>query len=130
MFSHVNIGITDFERAFRFYAGLMDILDLKLRFEDSGKGWAGWQPMEGGRPLFLIARPFDGGPASPGNGQMVALLAASRGIVDRAHAYALAQGGKDEGAPGLRPQYHPDYYGAYFRDPDGNKLCVVCHAPE
>ncbi len=61
---------------------------------------------------------------------MVALLAASRQIVDRAHAYALAQGGADEGAPGLRPQYHPNYYGAYFRDPDGNKICVVCHTAE
>jgi catechol 2,3-dioxygenase-like lactoylglutathione lyase family enzyme len=47
--------------------------------------------------------------------------------VDRAHALALAHGGSCAGAPGLRPAYHADYYGAYFRDPDGNKLCVVCH---
>ena len=72
-------------------------------------------------------RPFDGQAASAGNGTMTAFQAASRDIVDKAHAYALAQGGTDEGTPGLRPQYHPNYYGAYFRDPDGNKLCVVCH---
>jgi len=49
--------------------------------------------------------------------------------VDRAHATALAQGGACEGPPGLRPHYHADYYGAYFRDPEGNKLCVCCHTP-
>jgi catechol 2,3-dioxygenase-like lactoylglutathione lyase family enzyme len=83
----------------------------------------------GRRPLFVILRPFDGQPASPGNGTMAAFEAASRNIFDKAHAHALAHGGTDEGAPGLRPQYHPYYYGAYFRDPDGNKLWVVCHDP-
>jgi lactoylglutathione lyase len=130
MFSHINIGITDFDRAFGFYDGLTQLLGLRQRFADRDKGWAGWQPAEGGRPLLLIARPFDGRPASAGNGQMVAFQAPSRRIVDAAYAYALAQGGTDEGAPGLRAQYHPDYYGAYFRDPDGNKLCVVCHEAE
>ncbi|HEX3755411.1 MAG TPA: VOC family protein [Rhizomicrobium sp.] len=129
MFSHATVGISDFERAFAFYRGLMDMLGHKPRFSDAAKGWAGWQPAEGGRPLFVIVRPFDGGPAAPGNGQMIAFLVPDRATVDRAHAYALEQGATDEGAPGLRPQYHPDYYGAYFRDPDGNKLCVVCHAP-
>ena len=130
MFSHVNIGIADFDRAFGFYDGLMRLLGLCQRFADRQKGWAGWQLPEGGRPLFLIARPFDGGPPSPGNGQMVAFLAPSRAIVDQAHAYAVAAGGRDEGMPGLRPHYHPNYYGAYFRDPDGNKICVVCHEAE
>jgi putative acetyltransferase len=60
---------------------------------------------------------------------MIALLAASREAVAACHAVALANGGTCEGPPGLRPQYHPDYYGAYFRDPDGNKLCVCCHDP-
>ena len=130
MFSHVNIAITDFERAFDFYDGLMRLLGQKQRFADKEKSWAGWEPAEGGRPLFLIARPFDGRPASPGNGQMVAFQAPSRKVVDQSHAYALAAGGRDEGKPGLRPHYHPNYYGAYFRDPDGNKICVVCHAPD
>jgi predicted lactoylglutathione lyase len=59
---------------------------------------------------------------------MVAFLAESRAQVDRAFAVALENGGTSEGSPGLRPEYHEHYYGAYFRDPDGNKLCVVCHA--
>jgi catechol 2,3-dioxygenase-like lactoylglutathione lyase family enzyme len=58
---------------------------------------------------------------------MTAFQVAERNMVDRAHAYALQAGGSDEGAPGLRPHYHANYYGAYFRDPEGNKLCVVCH---
>jgi hypothetical protein len=50
--------------------------------------------------------------------------------VDKAHAFAMKEGGRDEGAPGVRAHYHPNYYGAYFRDPEGNKLCVVCHQAE
>lgn len=60
---------------------------------------------------------------------MVALLAADRAAVRLAYQTALEHGGTDEGAPGLRPEYHPHYYGTYFRDPEGNKLCVACHAP-
>lgn len=77
----------------------------------------------------MLGAPFEG-EHEPGNGQMVALLAATRGQVDQAHALALALGGRCEGTPGLRPQYHPHYYGAYFRDPDGNKLGVACHEAE
>jgi catechol 2,3-dioxygenase-like lactoylglutathione lyase family enzyme len=130
MLSHVFVGITDFERAFGFYAPLLDSLGLKLKFRDEQRGWAGWMTAGQPRPLFVISRPYDGNPASPGNGQMLALLAPARTSVDRAHAIALAQGGSCEGPPGLRPQYHEHYYGAYFRDPDGNKLCVCRHEPE
>jgi catechol 2,3-dioxygenase-like lactoylglutathione lyase family enzyme len=129
MLSHVFVGITDFERAFRFYAALMDALSLKLKFRDEQAGWAGWMVAKQPRPLFLIGRPYDGNPANAGNGQMLALLAPDRATVDRVHAMALARGGSCEGPPGLRPQYHAHYYGAYFRDPDGNKLCVCCHDP-
>jgi lactoylglutathione lyase len=58
---------------------------------------------------------------------MVAFAAKDREAVRRMHATALAQGGKCEGPPGLRPQYHANYYGAYFRDHGGNKFCVACH---
>jgi predicted lactoylglutathione lyase len=58
---------------------------------------------------------------------MIALLSPDRPTVDEVFAMALENGGQSEGGPGLRPQYHPDYYGAYFRDLDGNKLCVCCH---
>lgn len=133
MFSHVFIGVGPgadaFDRALAFYGPLMDALGIAPRFVDRARPWAGWQSAaDGGRPLFLIGRPHDAAAHAPGNGQMVAFLAATRAQVDRAHAAALAHGGRCEGAPGLRPEYHANYYGAYFRDPDGNKLCVACHA--
>jgi lactoylglutathione lyase len=130
MFSHVFIGITDFERAFRFYEPLMQCLGITLRFHDAARPWAGWQSSPGPRPLLVIAPPFDGMPHHPGNGQMVALLAGTRSTVRAAHALALQHGGRCEGPPGLRPHYHARYYGAYFRDLDGNKLCVACHEEE
>jgi catechol 2,3-dioxygenase-like lactoylglutathione lyase family enzyme len=128
MISHVHVGIGDFARAQNFYARLMAALGHVLKF--SQDGWAGWKPKDAGRPLFLIGAPYDGKAATPGNGQMIALLAPDRKTVDACYAAAIAHGGACEGAPGLRPQYHPNYYGAYFRDPDGNKLCVCCHQPE
>ncbi|CAN0415801.1 unnamed protein product, partial [Discosporangium mesarthrocarpum] len=78
---------------------------------------------------FFIMNPFDGNPASTGNGAHAAFVAESRADVDAFHAAALAAGGTDEGAPGLRPHYHEDYYAAYVRDPDGNKLQAVCRKP-
>jgi lactoylglutathione lyase len=60
---------------------------------------------------------------------MTVLLAPHRAAVDAAYDIGLAHGGSGDGAPGLRPEYHAHYYGAYLRDPDGNKLCVVCHDP-
>ena len=104
------------------------VLGIEPRFCEKGRPWAGWQSAPGPRPLLLIGAPYDGKPHDAGNGQMVALLAASRELVDRAYQVALAHSGTSEGAPGLRPEYHAHYYGAYFRDPDGNKLCVACHA--
>jgi catechol 2,3-dioxygenase-like lactoylglutathione lyase family enzyme len=129
MISHTYIGINDFERAFDFYSAVMSALRLELKFCERDKPWAGWVAPNAPRPLFLIGRPYDGNPAGHGNGQMIALLAPDRAAVDRVHAQALAHGGACEGVPGLRPHYHPDYYGAYFRDPEGNKLCVCCHDP-
>lgn len=126
MFSHVFIGISDFERALAFYRPLMRVLGTPERFCDDQRPWAGWQSEPGPRPLFLIGRPFDG-EAAAGNGQIVAFTASDRATVDRAYATALANGGTCEGPPGLRPEYHAGYYGAYVRDPDGNKLCVACH---
>jgi catechol 2,3-dioxygenase-like lactoylglutathione lyase family enzyme len=129
MLSHVYIGISDFEQSYRFYAALMAPLGHQLRFRDDERAWAGWQAADGGRPLLLIGAPYEG-EFSCGNGQMVALLAPSRAAVDQAYAAALSEGGRCEGAPGLRPHYHANYYGAYFRDQDGNKLAVCCHEAE
>ena len=130
MFSHIFIGVSDFDRALAFYRPLMDCLGLQARFCERDRPWAGWQRAGESRPLFLIGRPYDKNPHQPGNGQMVAFLAASRALVDQAYQTALAHGGTCEGPPGLRPEYHEHYYGAYFRDPDGNKLCVACHTAE
>ena len=130
MFSHIFVGTNNFERALAFYQPLMAVLGVQARFVEVDRPWAGWQSQPDPRPLFLLGKPFDQQPHAPGNGQMVAFLASSRAMVDAAYAVALQFGGTSEGAPSLRPQYHANYYGAYFRDPDGNKLCVVCHNAE
>jgi catechol 2,3-dioxygenase-like lactoylglutathione lyase family enzyme len=130
MLSHVYIGINEFEPALAFYSELMAEMGARPRFSDASKPWAGWMPAEAARPLFIIGKPYDGQPAGCGNGQMFALMAPTRAAVDRAHAIAMKHGCQCEGAPGLRPHYHANYYGAYFRDPEGNKLSVVCHDAE
>lgn len=127
MLSHVFIGVNDFDRAMAFYSPVLERLGLVLRFTEPARPWAGWQTPGVARPLFLVGRPFDGQPAVPGNGAMNALLAADRATVDAVHALTLQHGGRCEGPPGLRPEYHANYYGAYFRDSEGNKLCVCCH---
>lgn len=130
MFSHICVGVSDFERSLEFYTVLMECLGIEPRFCDKTRPWAGWQSKPEPRPLFVIGRPYNQLPHEPGNGQMVAFLATNRKVVDQAYAIALKNGGYSEGAPGLRPEYHEHYYGAYFRDPDGNKLCVACHSPQ
>jgi len=127
MYSHTTVGANDLARAKDFYDAVLEPLGLEVRY--SGGGIIGWG-LPGGRPQFLVVRPFDGGDPSVGNGSMIALLAAKRSVVDACYAAAMAQGGLNEGRPALRPQYHRDYYGAYFRDLDGNKICIVCHQPE
>ena len=128
MFSHVFMSVKDFDRALAFYRPLMECLGIAARFCEPDKPWAGWHSAKGTRPFFVICKPFDGQPHDPGNGQMVAFAAADRSMVRRAHEIALQLGGSCEGLPGLRPQYHAHYYGAYFRDTEGNKLCVACHS--
>jgi len=132
MLSHICLGTNDPARAGRFYDAVLGTLGLR-RLEGSAQwessGWYGWgtYQLEGARELTLwLCPPFDGRAASAGNGTMLAFSARSRSEVDRFHAAALAQGGSSEGAPGLRPQYASDFYGAYVRDPDGNKLAAVC----
>jgi catechol 2,3-dioxygenase-like lactoylglutathione lyase family enzyme len=123
MFSHVTIGTTDLARAVTFYDAALAPLGIE-RVPSKYESWAAWRrPGEG--PTLWVGRPYDGQPASRGNGWMAAFAAPSRAAVDAAHAAALAAGGADEGAPGPRPHFTPDYYGAYVRDPDGNKLHFV-----
>lgn len=101
MFSHVTLGTNDWARARPFWQAIAATLELPVLLEhEEGMAWG--EPT--GPKIFI-------GPA-----------------VDAFHAAALANGGSDEGAPGPRPHYHPNCYGAYARDPDGNKLQAVCHA--
>ncbi len=127
MFSYVSLGTADIARARIFYdAALAPLGHGRIPGYGDANSEA-WGLDDPGPHLWLTA-PFDGGPASAGNGTMVSLLAPSRAAVDAFHAAALAHGGSDEGAPGLRPQYGPQFYAAYVRDPDGNKLNAVCYA--
>lgn len=129
MFSHVTLGTDDIARAVAFYDAVLAPLGLRRQESDLGKGYAGYAAAPETTPQFWVLRPIDGGPAGVGNGQTVAFEAPDRATVDAVHAAILAAGGRDEGGPGLRPHYHADYYGAYARDLDGHKLCVVCHRP-
>ena len=124
MFSHITLGIDDFAKAEPFYDAIMEALGQPVFFgHDNGKAWG-----EATGPKLFIGPPFDGDAASHGNGQHVAFIASTRTKVDAFYAAALANGGSDEGAPGLRLHYHPNYYGAYVRDPQGNKLQATCHS--
>lgn len=129
MFSHVTLGTADIARAIAFYDRVLAPLGLARQESDVEKGFAGYAAAPETTPQFWVLRPIDGRAASAGNGTTVAFEAPDRATVDAVHAAILAAGGTDEGGPGLRPHYHADYYGAYARDLDGHKLCVVCHRP-
>jgi catechol 2,3-dioxygenase-like lactoylglutathione lyase family enzyme len=130
--SYVYFGTNNLERAISFYDAVLAPLDMK-RCVTGDPEWdrvaAGWGIYEedGVRELaFWIGNPFDLRPASAGNGSMVAFSARSRKAVDDFYAAALANGGTCDGPPGLRVRYSPDFYAAYVRDPDGNKVAAVC----
>ena len=119
MIGYVTIGTNDYDRARKFYDAVLAALGGKRTMEFDGRiqGYGnGSSPV-----MFAVAKPYNEKSATAGNGTMVALVAPSREAVDRVHADALKHGASDEGAPGLRGD---TFYGAYFRDPDGNKICV------
>jgi len=125
MFSHVTIGSSDPNKvAAEFYGPMFEVLGIPLMFEVDGIVAYG----DPAGPKTFVLRPFDGGAPVPGNGGHVAYLAKSRAQVDAFYAAAIAAGGTDEGPPGLRPHFHANYYGAYVRDPEGNKIQAVCHS--
>lgn len=130
MFSHIFVSVSDFARALDFYTQVLSQLGIQQRFLETDKPWAGWHSAGHARPYFVICHPFNNKPHHPGNGQMVAFTAASREQVQSAYQTAIKLGAHCEGAPGPRPRYHEHYYGAYFRDHDGNKICVACHQSE
>ena len=118
MLGYVTVGTTDLARSGRFYDPIAALLGTARLYTTDTMIIYG---VEGGAPGIGVTLPFDGKPASVGNGVMVALDAANRDQVDQIHALALANGGTDEGAPGVRGEGDM-FYAAYFRDPDGNKL--------
>lgn len=132
MFTYVCLGTNDLARSTRFYDATLAALGLQRCITgdpDWDRTWAGWGTYKdgGAQEIALwLCKPFNEQAATVGNGTMVALSARSWKEVDDFHAAALANGGSSEGAPGLRPRYNPDFYAAYVRDPDGNKLAAVC----
>ena len=128
MLDHIGIPVSDYARSVAFYKQALAPLDIGMVMEVTpemtGKGSAAGFGSDG-KPYFWF-----GDDGAPGVHTHVAFLAASRANVDAFHQAALAAGGTDNGAPGLRPHYHPDYYGAFVLDPDGHNIEAVCHAPE
>jgi catechol 2,3-dioxygenase-like lactoylglutathione lyase family enzyme len=132
MFTYFCLGTNDLARAARFYDAVMATLGHRRCDTSAEPGWDEWLGWgtytDGGQQelALWVCKPFDGQPARAGNGAMVAFSASTWQQVQAFHTAALAHGGTSEGEPGLRPQYNSDFYAAYVRDPDGNKLAVVC----
>ena len=121
MFDHIGIGVTDYENSKAFFLGALHPLGIGLVME--GPYGAGIGPK--GKPgLWLHATKETPSPVH------LAFSAADRAQVDAFHRAAIAAGGKDNGAPGLRPEYHADYYGAFVIGPDGHNVEAVCHRPQ
>ena len=117
---HVTLKVTDFGRAAAFYDSALAPLGLTRLFGDDTT-FAGYGSE---RPFFWIGRDGRAGYAH------VAFASDDRSAVDAFHAAALVAGGRDNGEPGIRPHYHPTYYGAFVLDPDGNNIEAVCHQPD
>ena len=121
MLHHVSVGARDVAKAAAFYDKILKPLGYKrvMEFMPYGVGYSEKHPE------FWVQLPANEQPASVGNGVHISFAARNKAAVNAFHAAALAGGGKDEGAPGPRPDYGPDYYGAFCRDIDGNKLEAV-----
>jgi catechol 2,3-dioxygenase-like lactoylglutathione lyase family enzyme len=113
--------VTDFEAAKAFYLGALEPLGYRVVYEEPGA-----------LAYFADAHGLDFGVGcrEPVGGAHVAFECVERSLVDAFYAAAMAAGGRDNGPPGARPQYEPDYYAAYVLDPDGNNIEGVCHGPE
>ncbi|MDA1073903.1 MAG: VOC family protein [Proteobacteria bacterium] len=122
---YVTIGALDDKKAIPFYDAVFGAIGLERKFSDGG--WTGYgQKGQDSQDVFVVSATANGKPAAAGNGIMVAFKAQNTGEVQAAHAAGLKNGGSDEGAPGPRPADSKAFFGAYLRDPTGNKLCVFC----
>ena len=126
MIDHIGFSVSDYARAKAFYekalAPLGYVLIMEVTAQETGAPAAGFG--RGGKPDFWI-----GGEGKLERPVHVAFLADARATVDAFHRAAIGAGGRDNGAPGLRPHYHPSYYAAFVLDPDGHNIEAVCHAP-
>ncbi len=120
MIGYVTLGTNDLPRAAAFYDALLAEIGAK-RIMDLGRGIVWGVSMD--KPGLSLIKPYDGQPATVGNGVMVAIAVNSKDKVDRVYSKAIALGAKDEGPAGPRGE---GFYAGYFRDPDGNKLNVFC----
>ncbi len=118
MLAYVTLGTNDKDKALAFYDAVLGELGARRLFANDRLQFYGVAP---GQPMLGIGDPYDKASASCGNGVMPALACKDNETVDRVYAKAMELGAADEGAPGNRM---PTFYGAYFRDPDGNKICV------
>lgn len=136
MLDHINLRVADYTRSKEFYEAALAPLGYRLAMEGaSGAGFS-----KGPIPSFWIKQGEPGGrgaatdaaPLSGCGGPMihVAFAGENRAMVDAFHRAALAAGARDNGPPGVRPEYHASYYGAFVLDPDGYNIEAVCHRPE
>jgi len=124
MFDHVSIGVRDLTRSVAFYDATLQPLGHKRLYDgEHGIGYGT------ARPQFWIGRSDSPVPADARSGLHICFRTDGRAAVDAFYAIALQNGGTDNGPPGLRPHYHPHYYGAFVRDPDGHNIEAVCHEP-
>jgi len=131
MISYVSVGVDDIARAKRFYTAFLPALGYGLEEGPEGLSFALPAP-EGQEPVlpeFYVKPPYNGQPASTGNGTMVAFEATTQAQVRDLHTAALAAGGSDEGPPGFRAAYGPRFYVGYLRDPQGNKIALFSSNP-
>jgi len=131
MIDHVSVGVTNIARSKAFYdaaltpLGMAPVYPVEISGQLVGVGYGAPE-----KPSFWVQLPMNGQAASMGNGMHIAFRAMTRAAVDSFYLAAMSQGGIEDGAPGLRTEYHPSYYAAFVRDPDGNKIEAVCHATE
>ena len=129
MFDHLGFDVSDFNRSKAFYDQALAPLQIAVLM--GGDGWAGYgktadsRSHQAGKPSFWLTQG-----ERPSGGLHVAFAAETRAEVDAFYAAAIAAGGKDNGPPSIRAQYHPTYYGAFVLDPDGNNIEAVCHRPD
>ena len=127
MIDHMGIAASDFDASRRFYEAALAPLGIGLTMEVTPEETGGYHGLglgKQGKPFFWVG---NGGPR--GAGMHVAFTAESRAEVDAFYDSAMANGGRDNGPPGIRAHYHPNYYAAFVFDPDGHNIEVVCHSP-